>query len=254
MKIFPAIDLRGGQVVRLTQGDYNQMEVYGGDPAAAARAFARQGARYLHVVDLDGAKDGALSNFDTVSAIIAATGMFVEVGGGIRDEARVRAYLEQGAGRVILGTAALRDFDFLRRMVEQYGERIAVGVDAKDGFVATDGWLNVSGTRGVDFCRRVFETGVQSVIYTDIARDGAMRGANLAVYETLRRAVPSLAVTASGGISSLEEVRALAALGVDAAIVGKALYTGALALPDVLRAARADGAQTDGQKGERAAW
>ncbi len=236
MQIFPAIDLRGGQVVRLTQGDYDRMDVYGDDPAAAARRFAEQGARYLHVVDLDGAKDGALSNFAAVSQIIAATGMFVEVGGGIRDEARIRAYLAEGAGRVILGTAALRDFDFLRRMAEKYGEKIAVGVDAKDGFVAIDGWRTVSATRGVDFCKQVYDAGVRCVIYTDIARDGAMQGTNLAVYKTLVREVPGLAVTASGGISSLEEIRALAAMGVQAAIVGKALYTGALCLPDVLKA------------------
>lgn len=240
MHIFPAIDLRNRQVVRLTQGDYDRMEVYGSDPAAVARSFAQQGAEYLHVVDLDGAKDGALSNFETVAEIIAATGMFVEIGGGIRDEARIRAYLERGAGRVILGTAALRDFDFLKRMVDKYGGKIAVGVDAKDGFVATDGWLNVSAVRGVDFCRKLRQAGVAAVIYTDISRDGAMRGTNLEVYETLLREAPGLAVTASGGVSSLEDVRALAALGVDAAIVGKALYTGALALPDVLRAARQD--------------
>ena len=224
MQIFPAIDLKDKQVVRLTQGDYGKVEVYGQDPAAAARGFAAQGAKYLHVVDLDGAKDGALSNFDAVSAIIAATGMFVEVGGGIRDEARVRAYLEQGAGRVILGTAALRDFAFLQRMVDKYGEKIAVGVD-------------VSRTQGVDFCRRAYEAGVRNVIYTDIARDGAMQGTNLSVYETLAREVPGLGVTASGGISSLSEIRALAAMGTKAAIVGKAVYTGALALPDVLAAA-----------------
>lgn len=240
MRIFPAIDLRNRQVVRLTQGDYNRMEVYDSDPAAVARGFAAQGAEYLHVVDLDGAKDGALSNFETVAEIIAATGMFVEIGGGIRDEARIRAYLERGAGRVILGTAALRDFGFLKRMVDKYGEKIAVGVDAKDGFVATDGWLNVSAVRGVDFCRQLQQAGVAAVIYTDISRDGAMRGTNLEVYETLLRAAPGLAVTASGGVSALEDVRALTALGVDAAIVGKALYTGALALPEVLRAALPD--------------
>lgn len=237
MQIFPAIDLKDKQVVRLTQGDYGKMEVYGQDPAAAARSFAAQGAKYLHVVDLDGAKDGALANFETVSAIIAATGMFVEVGGGIRDEARVRAYLEQGVGRVILGTAALRDFAFLQRMVDKYGEKIAVGVDARDGFVATDGWLNVSRTEGVAFCKQVYAAGVQNVIYTDIARDGAMQGTNLAVYETLAREVPGLCVTASGGISSLVEIRALTAMGTKAAIVGKAVYTGALTLPDVLAAA-----------------
>ena len=240
MQIFPAIDLRNRQVVRLTQGDYDRMEVYGSDPAAVACSFAQQGAEYLHVVDLDGAKDGALSNFETVAEIIAATGMFVEIGGGIRDEARIRTYLEQGAGRVILGTAALRDFDFLKRMVDKYGEKIAVGVDAKDGFVATDGWLNVSAVRGIDFCKQLQQAGVAAVIYTDISRDGAMRGTNLEVYETLLREAPGLAVTASGGVSSLEDVRALAALGVDAAIVGKAIYTGALALPDVLRAAQTD--------------
>lgn len=249
MHIFPAIDLRDRQVVRLTQGDYAQMEVYGSDPAATARGFAAQGAKYLHVVDLDGAKDGALSNFEAIAAIIEATGMFVEVGGGIRDEARIRAYLERGAGRVILGTAALRDFDFLRRMVTKYADQIAVGVDAKDGFVATDGWLNVSAVRGVDFCRQLRQAGVSAVIYTDIARDGALRGANLEVYKTLLRAAPGLAVTASGGVSTLEDVRALAALGVDAAIVGKALYTGALALPDVLRAAQGEPHQEEG-----AAW
>ena len=223
MHIFPAIDLRNRQVVRLTQGDYDRMEVYGSDPAAVARGFAQQGAEYLHVVDLDGAKDGALSNFETVAEIIAATGMFVEIGGGIRDEARIRTYLEQGAGRVILGTAALRDFDFLKRMVDKYGEKIAVGVDAKDGFVATDGWINVSAVRGIDFCRQLQQAGVAAVIYTDISRDGAMRGTNLEVYKTLLREAPGLAVTASGGVSSLEDVRALAALGIDAAIVGKAI-------------------------------
>ncbi len=237
MKIFPAIDLRNGQAVRLTQGDYARMDVYDADPAAVAERFARQGAKYLHVVDLDGAKDGALSNFEAVSAVIRRTNLFVEVGGGIRDEARARAYLDRGAGRVILGTAALRDPDFLRRMVRTFGEQIAVGVDARDGCVATDGWLNVSEIRGVDFCRQVSDMGVQNVIYTDIARDGAMRGTNLSIYETLLRETPNLRVTASGGISSLEEIRTLRAMGVHAAIVGKALYTGALALPDVLRAA-----------------
>lgn len=239
MQIFPAIDLRNKQAVRLTQGDYSRMDVYDDDPATVAQRFAAQGASCLHVVDLDGAKDGALSNFDTVAEIIQATGMFVEVGGGIRDEARVCAYLEKGAGRVILGTAALHDPAFLRRMSETYGEKIAVGVDAKDGFVATDGWLAVSDVRGVDFCRQVYEAGARSVIYTDIARDGAMQGTNLAVYETLLQAVPGLAVTASGGISSIEEIRALRTMGVHAAIVGKALYTGALSLTDVLKAGEA---------------
>ena len=234
MQIFPAIDLKDKQVVRLTQGDYGKVEVYGQDPAAAARGFAAQGAKYLHVVDLDGAKDGALSNFDAVSAIIAATGMFVEVGGGIRDEARVRAYLEQGAGRVILGTAALRDFAFLQRMVDKYGEKIAVGVDAKDGFVATDGWLNVSRTQGVDFCRRVYEAGVRNVIYTDIARDGMLGGVNVAASARLQQQT-GLQVVASGGVGSLEDLQRLGENGLYGAILGKALYAGRIALGEALK-------------------
>ena len=237
MYLLPAIDILGGKAVRLAKGDYAAVTEYNDDPVLQARLFEEAGAEWLHVVDLDGAKSGSPENLEVIRQILAKTALHVEVGGGIRDEARVRAYLEQGAGRVILGTAALRDFAFLQRMVDKYGEKIAVGVDAKDGFVATDGWLNVSRTQGVDFCRRVYEAGVRNVIYTDIARDGAMQGTNLSVYETLAREVPGLGVTASGGISSLSEIRALAAMGTKAAIVGKAVYTGALALPDVLAAA-----------------
>ena len=237
MQIFPAIDLKDGRVVRLTQGDYARMDVYAADPAAVARGFAQEGARFLHVVDLDGAKDGALSNFEAVKAIAAAAGLFVEVGGGIRDESRIRRYLALGVGRVILGTAALRDFDFLARMTARYGGQIAVGVDAKDGFVATDGWLAVSNVDGVEFCKKVYAAGVQNVIYTDIARDGALRGVNRALYRRLAAEVPGLGVTASGGVSTLDDVRALRAAGTKAAIVGKALYTGALTLPAVLAAA-----------------
>lgn len=182
MDIYPAIDLKDGRVVRLTRGDYDTAEVYADDPAAVARSFAEKGARFLHVVDLDGAKDGALSNYDAVRSILAATDMFVEIGGGVRDERRVRAYLDAGAGRVILGSAAVKNFPFLCDMAEKYGEQIALGVDARDGMVATDGWLETSREEGVAFCRRAFEHGVKSVIYTDIARDGAMQGTNLEVY------------------------------------------------------------------------
>lgn len=237
MDIFPAIDLKEKQVVRLTQGDYGKVDVYAQDPAAVARGFARQGARFLHVVDLDGAKDGALSNYDAVAEIVKATDMYVEVGGGIRDAARVAAYLSLGVGRVILGTAAVSNFAFLTDMVQQYGARIAVGVDARDGFVATDGWLNTTRVNGIEFCEKVHSIGVQSVIYTDISKDGAMQGTNLAVYRTLAQQVPGLAITASGGIASLEEIHALARIGTKAAIVGKAIYTGALSLPAVLQAA-----------------
>lgn len=237
MEIFPAIDLKGGQVVRLTQGDYGRVEVYGDDPAAAARKFAREGARFLHVVDLDGAKDGALSNYEAVTAILRAADLFVEVGGGIRDEARVKAYLDAGAARVILGSAALKDPPFLRAMLDQYGPAIAVGVDARDGLVATGGWLDVSDVDAFGFCQTVYDMGARSVIYTDIARDGAMSGPNVEAVARLCAAVPGLAVTASGGVSRIEDLAALKRAGAAAAIVGKALYNGALTLPAVLAAA-----------------
>lgn len=235
MQIFPAIDLRGGQAVRLYQGDYNRETVYSGDPCAVPREFIRDGARYLHLVDLDGAKDGTTANFETISAIVRQGGLRIEVGGGIRDEDRIRQYLELGVGRVILGTAAVKDFDFTARMAQKYGSRIAVGVDARDGRVAVNGWKELSDEPGVDFCRRLFAAGVQAVIYTDISRDGAERGTNLALYRELR-SVAGLKITASGGVSSLAELRELETIGTEAAILGKALYTGRLKLSDVLRA------------------
>jgi len=236
MKIFPAIDIIGGRVVRLLQGDYDKVERYEMSPEDAAREFERCGARYLHVVDLDGAKDGGLSNFDVISGVIRATGMFVEVGGGIRDEKRIERYLEAGVGRVILGTAAVNDFPFLCAMVEKYGDKIAVGVDAKDGYVAINGWLDVTELTGVDFCRRVRDIGVSAVIYTDISRDGAMSGTNLEIYRELSQ-IEGLSVVASGGVSYLSEIEELRRMGISGAIVGKALYSGALSLTDVLAAA-----------------
>ena len=234
MQIFPAIDLKDKQVVRLTQGDYGKVEVYGQDPAAAARGFAAQGAKYLHVVDLDGAKDGALSNFDAVSAIIAATGMFVEVGGGIRDEARVRAYLEQGAGRVILGTAALRDFAFLQRMVDKYGEKIAVGVDAKDGMVAVEGWEKVSSLTASDLCLTMKEYGVRHIVYTDISRDGMLSGPNVEATRKLTEET-GLDIIASGGVSCMEDLKCLHEAGIRGAIIGKALYENRIDLAEAVR-------------------
>ncbi|MEG1068694.1 MAG: 1-(5-phosphoribosyl)-5-[(5-phosphoribosylamino)methylideneamino]imidazole-4-carboxamide isomerase [Ruthenibacterium sp.] len=236
MDIFPAIDLKDGRAVRLTQGDYSRVQVFDDDPVAVAENFARQGAQCLHLVDLDGAKDGALSNYDVIAKIVKATHLFVEIGGGIRDENRVNTYLSLGVGRVILGTAALRDPAFLKRMAAQYGAKIAVGVDAKNGFVATDGWLNVSTTDSVAFCKEVHEVGVQNIIYTDIAKDGAMQGTNLAIYRVLSK-IDGIHITASGGINALSDITALREMGVAAAIVGKALYLGALTLPAVLAAA-----------------
>ena len=160
MQIFPAIDLRGGQVVRLYQGDYDKMTVYGQDPCAVARDFIAAGAKYLHVVDLDGAKDGTLANFETIAAIAKQGGLYIEVGGGIRTEDRIRQYLDLGVSRCILGTIAVKDFAFTARMAQEYGDRIAVGVDARDGYVAINGWKELSKERGVDFCRRLYAAGV----------------------------------------------------------------------------------------------
>ena len=234
MQIFPAIDLRGGQVVRLYQGDYDQETVYAPDPCAVARDFLAAGARYLHVVDLDGARDGALSNFDSIAAIVRQGGLYLEVGGGIRDEDRIRRYLDLGVDRCILGTIAVKDFAFTERMAQKYGARIAVGVDARDGYVAVNGWKELSAEKGVDFCRRLRDAGVRTVIYTDISRDGAEQGTNLDLYRELSE-LGGLDITASGGISSLEELRELQKIGTKAAILGKALYTGRLDLKAVIR-------------------
>ena len=175
MQLFPAIDLRGGKVVRLTQGDYSRMTVYGEDPCAQARAFLAAGARNLHVVDLDGAKDGTLSNYDTIAALAKQGGLYIEVGGGIRTEERIENYLSLGVGRCILGTIAVKDFDFTARMAQKYGPKIAVGVDMRDGLVAVNGWKEVTPEPGVAFCRRCAEAGVQAIIATDISRDGTMQ-------------------------------------------------------------------------------
>ncbi len=233
MQIFPAIDLRGGQVVRLYQGDYDRETVYAADPCAVARSFLAAGARYLHVVDLDGARDGMLANFETIAAIAEQGGLYIEVGGGIRDEDRIRRYLDLGVGRCILGTIAVKDFAFTERMAEKYGDRIAVGVDARDGYVAVSGWKELSAERGVDFCRRLRDAGVKTVIYTDISRDGAEAGTNLDLYRELSE-IQGLDITASGGVSSIEELKELQRIGTRAAILGKALYTGRLDLKTVI--------------------
>ena len=233
MQIFPAIDLRGGQVVRLYQGDYDRETVYAADPCAVARSFLAAGARYLHVVDLDGAKDGTLANFDTIAAIVKQGGLYIEVGGGISTEDRIRRYLDLGVGRCILGTIAVKDFAFTERMARTYGDRIAVGVDARDGYVAVSGWKELSAERGVDFCRRLRDAGVKTVIYTDISRDGAEAGTNLDLYRELSE-IQGLDITASGGVSSIEELKELQRIGTRAAILGKALYTGRLDLKTVI--------------------
>lgn len=238
MELFPAIDIRNGRVVRLTKGDYAQMRVYGDEPAAAAEAFCAQGARNLHVVDLDGAKDGTNANFPSVKRICEKKGLFVQVGGGIRDEKRIAGYLELGVRRVILGTAAVKDFPFLEEMVKKYGDRIAVGADARDGFVAVSGWLETTKLPALAFCKKLRGAGVRTVIYTDIARDGMLAGCNLEAYRAVRREAPGLDVIASGGVSSAGELKALREMGVYGAIVGKALYEGTLSLANALAAAQ----------------
>ena len=235
MKIFPAIDLRDGKVVRLFQGDYDQMTVYSQDPVEVAKGFKEKGAENLHLVDLDGAKDGRLVNFDTIRTITQQVDMFVEVGGGIRDEERIRQYLDVGVGRVILGTVAVREPEFLEEMVKKYGEKIAVGVDARDGYVAVNGWKEITDKKGIEFCRYLRDIGVKTVIYTDISRDGGLQGTNMEVYRQLSK-VRGLDIVASGGISFEEEITALKDV-VSAAILGKAVYSGKLDLERAVKLA-----------------
>ena len=233
MKIFPAIDILGGRVVRLRRGDYAQSTIYEEDPVRVAEHFRSLGARHLHVVDLDGAKEGSTVNFASIRRLAALKDLFIEVGGGIRDESRVEAYLSMGVGRVILGTIAVRDPAFTRRMAQTYGEKIVVGVDAKEGRVAISGWLDVTDIDAVDFCRTLQSEGVKTVIATDIARDGMLSGTNMDLYRQLV-GIPGLSVVASGGISSLPELAELREIGVSAAILGKAIYDGKLSLSDAL--------------------
>ena len=235
MKIFPAIDLRDGKAVRLFQGDYDQMTVYSENPVDIAGSFKAKGADNLHLVDLDGAKDGKLVNFDTIKAIVEEVDMFVEVGGGIRDEERIKQYLDLGVGRVILGTIAIKDPDFLKEMVGKYGERIAVGVDARDGYVAINGWKEITDTESFEFCEYLRDIGVKTVIYTDISRDGGLQGTNMEAYRKLQQ-IEGLDVVASGGISFEEEITALKDVAA-AAILGKALYSGILDLERALELA-----------------
>jgi phosphoribosylformimino-5-aminoimidazole carboxamide ribotide isomerase len=233
MKIFPAIDIINGSAVRLVQGDYSKKTVYSSSPVEVARGFERCGAKFLHTVDLDGAKDGSLSNFETVKEIAKKTGLFIEIGGGIRDEERIKKYLENGVDRVILGTAALENPDFLKRAVDKYKEKIAVGIDAKDGFVAVRGWLNVSEKNAVDFCKEIEKIGVSTVIFTDISRDGAENGTNTKLYKQLKNEL-KMNIVASGGITFTSEIKELSDIGLYGAILGKALYTNKIDLREAI--------------------
>ncbi len=228
MQIFPAIDLRGGRVVRLSQGDYSRMTVYSDDPLQIAQGFVRLGAACVHVVDLDGARDGSPKNRRVIEAICKLP-LFTQVGGGLRTESDVKETLDLGVSRIILGTAAVENFPMVERLAARYAKKLAIGVDAKEGRVATHGWQQVSELDGVEFCKKVRDAGISTVIYTDIAKDGQLAGANLTVYEELKK-IKDLQVIASGGVSFETELAKLREMGVDGVILGKALYTGKLSL------------------------
>ena len=234
MKIFPAIDLFGGQAVRLYKGDYDQMTVYDPEPLNTVRKFEAAGATNLHLVDLEGAKTGQTTNLPTIEKLAANTGLFIEVGGGIRNMDTVRRYLEAGASQVILGTAAVTDPDFLAAAVAAYGDKIAVGADLKDGKVAIKGWLETSQEGWEAFFDKMQALGVSTIICTDISKDGAMQGTNRELYKFLAQKY-TMNIIASGGVSSLEDIQALKAAGVHGAIIGKAYYTGAIDLAEAIK-------------------
>ena len=231
MILFPAIDLFEGKAVRLYKGDYAQMTVYSEHPEEIARDFTACGATHIHLVDLEGARSGETPNLDTVLKIRESTGLFCEIGGGIRSMEIVERYLSAGLDRVILGTAAIENENFLRRAVEKYGDKIATGADIRDGYVSVKGWTEQSGVTLEAFCEKMEEIGVSTVICTDISRDGAMRGTNREMYRMLSKKY-RLNITASGGVSTLEDVRSLRAMNLYGAIIGKAYYTGDINLKE----------------------
>lgn len=237
MKIFPAIDLFDKKAVRLLKGDYEKMTIYSENPAEIAMDFQNQGAEYLHIVDLEGAKYGNTPNLETIKSIIEKCSLFTEVGGGIRNMETAETYLNAGVDRVILGTAAVNDEEFLKKAVEKFGDKIAVGVDIKDGYVAIKGWTEKSRYSCFDFCNKMQDIGVKTLICTDISKDGAMQGTNHDLYRQLSEKF-SIQITASGGVSSIDDVRRLADLNIYGAIIGKAYYTGAISLKEAIEVAK----------------
>lgn len=237
MILYPAIDLYEGKAVRLFKGDYNQMTVYNENPLAVAQDFVRCGATHIHMVDLQGARDGTTPNLETVQKIKEQTGLFCEVGGGIRTMEVVDRYLSAGIDRVILGTAAVTDPDFLAAALAKYGEKIAVGIDIKDGRVAIKGWTETSDQDALTFCEKMEKAGISAIICTDISKDGAMQGTNHDLYKTLSEKF-RLQIIASGGVSSLEDIQRLAAQNLHGAIIGKAYYSGSLDLAQAIEVAK----------------
>ena len=237
MIIFPAIDLYEGKAVRLLRGEYDKMTVYSDNPIEIARDFETQGATHIHMVDLEGAKTGETPNLEIVKQIATETGLFVEIGGGIRSMETVDKYNGAGVSRVILGTAAVENRDFLCEAVKKYGEKIAVGADIKDGFVAIKGWLEKSEFSCFEFCEEMQKIGVKTLICTDISKDGAMQGTNLELYRELSQRL-DMQIVASGGVSDMENVISLRAMEIYGAIIGKAYYTGAIDLKEAIEVAK----------------
>ncbi|MBQ8387975.1 MAG: 1-(5-phosphoribosyl)-5-[Clostridia bacterium] len=233
MIIFPAIDLYEGKAVRLFKGNYNEMTVYSENPPEIAADFAAQGATHIHVVDLEGAKTGKTPNIDIISNIAKTYGLFTEVGGGIRSMEVIDRYIDSGVSRVILGTAAVTEDGFVEAAVKKHGDKIAVGVDIKDGYVAIRGWTEKSELLAMDFCKRMEDIGVDNIICTDISRDGAMKGTNHELYREMSERF-SVKITASGGVSSIDDVKRLQGLGIYGAIIGKAYYTGAISVKEAV--------------------
>ena len=236
MYIFPAIDLFDGKAVRLFKGDYNNMTIYSENPLEIAQDFEAQGAKHLHMVDLEGAKTGETPNLATIEKIIKNTSLFTELGGGIRTMETIDKYIEIGVDRVILGTAAVEDEDFVKRATDKYGSKIAVGVDIRDGFVAIKGWTQLSEFTCFDFCEKMQKLGVETLICTDISKDGAMQGTNIELYRELSERF-NIQIIASGGVSSINDVKRLAAMNIYGAIVGKAYYTKAISLKEAIEVA-----------------
>lgn len=237
MLIYPAVDLFNGKAVRLFKGDYAQMTVYNENPVSVAEDFLRSGAERIHLVDLEGAKEGTTPNLETVCAIKKATDLFCEIGGGIRSIETIDKYISAGIDRVILGTAAVTQDGFVKEAVEKYGDKIAVGIDIKDGFVAIKGWTETSSLDAFDFCKQMQDIGVKTVICTDISKDGAMQGTNHELYKELSEKF-SLDIIASGGVSSIEDIERLTALGIHGAIIGKAYYIGSINLKEAIEVAK----------------
>ena len=237
MEIWPAIDLRGGNCVRLKQGDYNQETVFGDDPAAMARHWVEQGGQFLHLVDLDGAKEGKPCNIEAITAIIQAVDVPCELGGGIRDEATIRQLLDLGVARLVIGTLGIKEPEWFRQMCEKYPNKLVLGIDAREGRVATDGWLETSDISAVELARQYADMPLCAINYTDISTDGMLSGPNVGAMAEMQAAV-EVPVIASGGVTTAADVAELAHASLAGCIIGRALYEGTLTLPDALAAAK----------------